>query len=375
MSDKKLTILGVIACVMLVLAVVSQRAGHQQPALEKAPDYLIQGLNVDLIDTITLGTGENAVTIKRANKNSFVVANKKNYPAQSKQINDLINNCLDIKPGKETTRNPVNHTDLGVTEEKARNVIRFLDKEGKLITGLLVGNSAEGMPGTYVRLMNSDVVYLSERVPVLQTTAMNYIDKQLTKAERGDIIRVTATGPDGSYTIAPDPNQIPTLSPAPAEGKRAKATEVEQVFTVLTGLQFNDVTTKGEGLNFDHTFVCKIKDTTEYTLKLAQKGDKTFLIASASFADQSQVTIKQDGSESEEELKKKEAKLLARDAAKAFTERHKGWIYEVASWQADKLTKKLGDLVEDIPQEKPADANPAEEAEPVDSPAGGAVKQ
>ena len=59
--------------------------------------------------------------------------------------------------------------------------------------------------------------------------------------------------------------------------------------------------------------------------------------------------------ESEEELKKKEALLLAHDKAKAFTPRHAGWAYELSSWQAEKMCKSLADLIEDIPKEERAE--------------------
>jgi hypothetical protein len=67
--------------------------------------------------------------------------------------------------------------------------------------------------------------------------------------------------------------------------------------------------------------------------------------------------------ESEEELKKKEAKLLAMEEARNFTTRHTGWIYEIPEWKAKNLTMKLPDLLEDI--EKPKDPNtPPENATP-----------
>ena len=62
--------------------------------------------------------------------------------------------------------------------------------------------------------------------------------------------------------------------------------------------------------------------------------------------------------ETEEELKAKEAKLLARDAANSFTTKHQGWIYEIADYKAKNLSKELTDLLED--------AEPPEETGAVD---------
>jgi hypothetical protein len=65
------------------------------------------------------------------------------------------------------------------------------------------------------------------------------------------------------------------------------------------------------------------------------------------FTDKTLVT-KERSVESEEELKKKETKLLAKDNVRTFSEKNAGWIYEIAQGQADNMTKEVDDLLEDI---------------------------
>jgi hypothetical protein len=50
-------------------------------------------------------------------------------------------------------------------------------------------------------------------------------------------------------------------------------------------------------------------------------------------------------------LKKKEAKLLARDAADEFAEKHKGWVYQLPPGKAKNMTKPLAELLEDEPKQ------------------------
>ena len=123
----------------------------------------------------------------------------------------------------------------------------------------------------------------------------------------------------------------------------------------MTGLRFEDVNTPAQvpGLTFDHEYICRLNDSTEYRLKLAKKGEKTYLQCEADYLDKTPVTIKPNQKDSPDELKKKEAKLLAQENVQKFTLRHKGWIYEVADWKAKYLTKKQSDLLED--KEKPAE--------------------
>ena len=112
-------------------------------------------------------------------------------------------------------------------------------------------------------------------------------------------------------------------------------------------------------LTFDKEYVCKLKDSTVYALKIAQKDDKTYATFEADYTDKTPIT-KDSNVESEEELKKKEAKLLAQEGAIKFTAKHKGWVYEIADWKAKNLIKELSELIED--EEKPKD-----EADEVDT--------
>ena len=54
--------------------------------------------------------------------------------------------------------------------------------------------------------------------------------------------------------------------------------------------------------------------------------------------------------ESEEQLKEKEAILLAIDAVNQFNQKHSGWVYQIAGPGAENLMNPLSELLEDIPE-------------------------
>jgi septum formation inhibitor MinC len=124
-----------------------------------------------------------------------------------------------------------------------------------------------------------------------------------------------------------------------------------------------------EDLKFNHSYVCKLINSTVYTIEIAKQNDKAYVKCRAEFTDKTPI-VKEQREESEEELKAKEEKLLARDAAEEFNQKHGGWIYELSNWQMKNLTKDMADLLEDLPEEKPAEpeAQPAP-TEPVEEPA------
>lgn len=368
MSNKKLTILGIVAVLMVFWAVMQSRISNKSGVETTGLSYLIQGLDPSGVGSIVVGTGKNAFTLKRQ-KNGFVVVDKDNYPAKTSEINSLISKCLEIQTSGFVTDNPANFDDLEVTEEKARSVIKFMkaDPNSSLLTGVVIGKTKELGQGSYVRMLSDDPavsnkVYVTSNAPWFGAGAMNYIDQELVSAKSDDIESVTVSSKDGQYTLRKKPDSQDVILDNMPAGKKLKSSDAKSVLTALTSLRFDDVKILPSDMAFEKQYMCRLKDSTVYSLRIAQKDGKTYVSCIAEFTDKTPVekaSIDQGGKvESEEELKKKEAKLLARDNAAEFTTKHNGWIYEIADWKAKNLTKKLDDLLED--EEKPKENTTAE---------------
>ena len=363
MSNKKLIMLGFVAVIMVALAVLQPRLSSKPKGESSGSKDLIQGLDPSNISSIVISSGEDEVILKR-NKGGFVVVNKDNYPANSSEINELITSCLDIRTSELYASDKSVHKDLGVTEEEAQSVVRFLKRDSSLLTGVVIGRARERGQGTFVRLLTDDNVYVSFERTMIRDRAMSYIEQELLSLDREDVESVTVTADGESYTLKRDEGGTMVLAEELSEGQKLKSDEADKVAFALTNLRFNDVknTASSEGgHSFVDAYVCKLKDSTVYTLQIAKKDDKTFVICDAEFTDKTPVKKEQEV-ESEEDLKKKEAKLLARDAAEAFSTRCKGWIYEIPDYKAKDLIKKLSELVEE-----PEEAVEETEAEPADT--------
>lgn len=367
MSNQKLGVLAVVAAVMVLVAVISARRPTAEPTKLSGPAYLIQGLDPASIDGITVGHGKDEVKIGRRN-NQFVVTDI-NYPADAKQINDLITKTLDIKTGDLYTTDAKNHEELEVTEEKARGLVKFFKADGTLLAGVVVGKGRESGQGAYVRQASSDDVYVADETPYFGTRALDYVNQEIASIKSEDVNVVTVAMPEGSYTLrVPKSGDGVLFEGLPAD-KKLKDSEAKSVFTALQGLRFEDVNVPSEieGLSFDHLYVVRMDDSTEYTLELAKKGAKTYLKARAAYTSPAKVTINPEKQDSPEELKKKEAILLAQEGAQRFTLRHKAWVYEIPDWKAKYLMKPRSELLEDKetkPAETKADAPPALELTP-----------
>ncbi|MHC4205461.1 MAG: DUF4340 domain-containing protein [Planctomycetota bacterium] len=368
MSNKKLTILGIVAVLMVLWAVIQSGISNKSGIETTGPTYLIQGFDPSGVNSIVVGTGEDAYTLKNQRGN-FVVADKDNYPAKTSEINSLITKCLEIQTSEFVTDNPANHEDLEVTEEKAQSVVKFMkaDPNSSLLTGVVIGKTKELGQGSYVRMLSSDAavsnkVYVTSNAPWFGGGAMNYIEQELITAESEDIESVTVSSQSGQYTLRKKQDSEGVILDNIPAGKKLKSSDARNVLTALTSLRFDDIKKISSDMAFDRQYMCRLKDSTVYALRIAQEDDKTYMSCVAEFTDKTPVekaSIDQGGEvESEEELKKKEAKLLARDNAVKFTTKHNGWVYEIPEWKAKNLTKELADLLED--EEKPEEDTAAD---------------
>ncbi|MGD0597938.1 MAG: DUF4340 domain-containing protein [Sedimentisphaerales bacterium] len=355
MSNRNLLILGFAAAAMVALAVVVAGIGDKPYARKDQTAYLIQGLDPDQVARITIGKPGEEVILNRRGAN-FVVANLDNYPARTSEINKLITNCLDIQTAELYTDNPANHKDLGVTEPNATVLVKFYkaapaDKTDlSLITGLIVGKEKQRGRGIgYIRRVDDNKVYVAAaQIPMINRQAMDYVAQGLTSVKREDINSVTVSCPNDTYLLLPGDDDKTVILENLAEGKKLNNVIANRVFTALANLSFEDVNAESSkrGLLFDRRYLCRLKDTTVYSIWLAKDAGLWFAKCDARFADQTPVTKTQGEVESDEQLKIKEAKLLARDAAEQFSETHKGWVYQIPDYLAANLTRTSAELLE-----------------------------
>ena len=349
MSNRKLVILSIVAGVMIVWATIQSRIARGPARAPLGTSYLIQGLDPGRIASIVIGTGENAVRLVRQG-DRFVVGNKDNYPAVISKINDLITSCLDIRTAGLITSNPANHGDLEVSEEKTRNIVKFLDNDGQTITGVVIGRTNSERRSTYVRLTSSNDVYITTEALQAPDSAMDYVEKEIANISRDDVVRVTVTGPNDIYTLkVDDSNDDNIILEGVPKGKKLKQSDARQVLSALSYLSFSDVKRESseEGkLLFEHAFVCESKDEILYIFDIARTDNEGYVKCKAEYIGEAEILIER-GKKTKEELKDKEAKFLARDKAVSFSKRHQGWVYEIPEYKAKDLTRKLAELLEE----------------------------
>lgn len=359
MNNKKLIALAVTAIITTGLAIWLSTAKQTPSADPTKPKYLLGNIEPSLIDSIVIDTNKEAVTIKRTGKR-FVVKNKDNYPAKITEINDLIGKCTDIRISELYTDDADNHKALGVSAENASSQVKFFKTDGNLLAGVIVGSQKEGGQGTYIRLAGKDEVYVTLDRVWFRNGPMDYIDQEISQAiskESIDSVIVTQSGERYTLTVDDQGKVVPDKM---KEGRTLKDAEVNKVFNALSSLRFTDVAKDDNNLNFNKSYVCKLADETLYNLFLIEKDGKTYITCNALF--QGQLPKNSREFATQEELKDKEAKYLAREKAVKFSNKHTGWVYEISEESAKNLTKPLEELFEE--PEKTEEEKKAETPEP-----------
>ena len=350
---------------MVGWAIVQKHIGQKVNKVDFSSSPLIEGLQIESLSAIKITDKEGQTTTLNRQNGAFVVAEKGNYPADITKINDLINNCLDIRTNEKVTDNPENYADLGLTDKTAHCHIAFLDSDGNEVVGLFLSERGE-KGGAFARLLSGKGAYSIQSLPWIKIAPMDYINSEPFGIDNKQITSVTVNTGNDSYVLkTSDDKSTVELQDMP-EGKQYKETVYKTVFGALTSFRFEDVVNVAnapESLSFDSTYTCRLDDKTVYKLSLAKKDDKVYAKISADYLDKSQVQISQD--DSKEQLKEKESKLLAMDAVKAFNQKHQNWIYEVPSYQAGNLNKSLSELVEDIPKSESETESDAAKTETV----------
>jgi len=347
MSNRKLAALAVVAVLMAIFTTVLYCAGGGPRTDFRSGAPLIQGLAPEQIHTITIKKGEHSATIQRA-ADGFVLPQKDGYPASVRRINDLLIRSMDIRCAQKITDSPANHAELGVAEDSAgATTVTFLDADGQRLVGFIMAGSSQPGRGPYVRLLGRDAVYAAESYLYIDPNPLSYADKVLTSVQKDDVKEVRVETPEGAYVIARDESGTIALQDIP-EGKQPAGTQYENVFNALSRLEMTDVQKADDAdLDWTGTYTCALKSGLTYIVRTAEKDGATYAVLQAQGPGVQSVQI--TATESDAELKKKEALLLAADKAEEFNDKHAGWLYKIMSWDAGKLRKPLGDLIEDIP--------------------------
>jgi hypothetical protein len=362
-TNKSLSALTGLTVILLVVTIlVLSHDPTRSSGTVKDNQLLIQGLDVPLISQIKVHADGKQVTLQRKD-DQFLVMDRENYPASTKEVNGLLMKVLEIRCHEVVSESPQSHKELGVADDGKGTKVELLGKDGKSLATVLVGSNAK-TGGNYVRLLAGNTVYATqEGLWGLAAEPASYLRTRLIETPENDIISVTVAAAGSEYTISRDKDNKPQLQGVPP-GKRVKQqSDVDEVFKALTNLDCEDVTRTSEGIVWSGTYSCQLKNHLRYDVRVGKKLDKHYVAARAVGPTEEDFKKSQELSQndSKQDIAKKTAPLLqASVTAQTFNATQDGWNFQLNEYKAKNFTRSMADLVEAIPPAtKPATAPPA----------------
>jgi hypothetical protein len=258
------------AAAVAVLAALWARKLQEPEHAPGAGTLLLPGLEAKLNDVTVVsvrGKDDQTVTLERGT-DKWIVREKSGYPADTGKVRKLLIGLAEAKLVEQKTSNPDHYADLGVADPTAAAAPAAEgadagasapkeenDSAGVLVEvqapiedkekiALVVGKSARGATGTYVRKVDDAQSWLVSGDLTVQADPLSWIDRQIMNVPANRIQQVTIRHPDGQTLVIDkatreDPNY--TVHDVPAKREVKYASVGNPLASVLASLRLDDV--------------------------------------------------------------------------------------------------------------------------------------
>ncbi len=385
----------VLAAALVVLGAVALIAQYDPQPPAPGGGLLLPGLGGDL-DQVTrvsvVGAGSVPVaTLVRGEDGSWSVAEKDGYPADTDKVRQTLISLAEARIVEPKTANPDFYDRLGVegVEAEAAGGVAVTLSGAEMPVNVIVGDT-EGTSQVYVREADQAQSFLVDRNPDVGNETTDWLATEILAIPGDRMARVTVTHSDGEVVSVSkaDPEQSNFDLEEMPQGRELQYASVANVMgNVLSGLNLQDVeprtdteepVTVTEFVTFDGLAI---------TAESVEREDERWVAFRAEFrapveesepeADAAQEDAAANASEEagddiddavadDTEVAAVEAEAGGTDitaveaetggadvAAEALDldQRLSPWRYRIASFQFDQMTRRLDDLLRDLPEE------------------------
>jgi hypothetical protein len=304
---------------------------------------LLPNLDPDQVAEVTLRTAEETLTLQRSGE-SFLVKEAHNYRASNSAVNRLLRDLLDIQLERELGGGEELERELGIEPLGEESVeVRLANAAGQEMVLLRFGRRADEGGGVFVQRRDGEErpIFLTAAGVSVDASERTYLDRELVDVPSSEVVRVV--GPDFELARDGEGGQLRLVRPAGT----GKASEIGKLSSFLNRLQFDHVFLADDpavaDLAFDDTFRFDLEDQSGYHVSVATDGDRE-LIRVTGFFGVERIEIARDSTD--EELEEKAGVLKRSDEINQFNAYHGSWVYELESFDGDKLRLRAKDLRE-----------------------------
>ncbi|MGF1606355.1 MAG: DUF4340 domain-containing protein [Rhodothalassiaceae bacterium] len=346
MNERQTTILG-FATLILVLATIwllFGESGEQQP---KAPRLLFPGLveRGAELGAVTIARAEQSVELERRG-DTWVVANRGDYPAQEDKIARLITGLARAERLAEKTARADRFSRIGLGEEAL--LVTLATNTGQDVAALAIGDTAEGpRQARFVRRPDEAAAWTASGLPAVTADPGDWIDPEIFDMDRERIARIDVTPPDApAYTLVREETGGPFQLTDQAEAETLKAFGgADRIATALAFMNAEDVrpidqTPPGDPWRIT---VTAFNGFTLYARLWPDEAGPWIGLAAGEGGGAPAAEV--DGDDGEQEAIPAAPDPL--DRAEDLNARWDGWLYRLPPFKGDDLTQQRSDLLEE----------------------------
>ncbi len=367
---------------LATVAVTAWKLSSHQAAVKPQPtgtQALFPGLSGKVNDVafVSVTTPEGSYVLEKKGE-GWGATDKGGYPVDVSKVKALVVGIANLVVLEPKTKNPALFAKLELDDPQAAGAkgkqVTLKDKHQGVLADLIVGKSGQGRSFTgdaslFVRKVGGDgALEVSGNLSV-ETKVANLLDKQIAKLEKKRVRRVETLHPDGEKLVVerPGPEQENfDVVDLPAGQELSWPGVAGSVAGGLEWLNFDDVKPASE-IDFagSQATVTRFEtfDGLLVTCTTIDKDDKVYLRLESSYDESKRQSEPvgpppppEDPAAPDAEPPPIEPPATAlksaeetKAEAESLTQRTSAWVYELPSYGAANLRKKLKDMLKQAP--------------------------
>jgi hypothetical protein len=368
----KVTILLVVVAVILAggALFVSKKLSSGSQATVKPGDKLFPGIPVNDITRFTMRDADNSITLEKKG-GEWVIKDLYGYPAQFDHVYNTLKNLDDLAVGQKINVRPSslgrmalgNPDDQSLPAPERGTLIEAYNAAGTKVAACIVGKDrmaktdpnnpyqfAPSKDGQYLRLPDSESVYLVAQVFNLDKQHENWIHKKLLSVTKDEIKSMTVMNPaNESFAISHTNGTAPFVLEDMKDTEKLKNGAVDTLANALAYVNIESVvdpavTATNTVLDKSWAVTAETFDGTSYTVSVSDTDQaNAYMKVGVAFS-----TPVPDASitNKAERLKLEERSYKYEDKARLLNNKLSPWMYVIPKSKADQLRKTRTDMIE-----------------------------
>lgn len=324
MSKRHFSILLVITVIVAVAVFLVPRPTGRDASVEPTvylPELAAVVNDVSMLRVTSEG-GSGVVTLERR-EGGWVVQESHEYPADWGVLRPLLADLSQAEVVEEKTSNPEYYDRLGVEDPTAEGAdSKLVEFPGRdVVPAVIVGNSAQGREGQYLRRQGEARSVLVDREIRLPLDRSGWLDRDIVDIPEDDVVAVTIRHGDGEVIeIQRSSTEVTdfTLNDIPEGRKTRSAWTINQMASALSALQLDGVAPVDE-VSWAGAIALEVstEDGLQVKAQLAEDEEHRW------------IRLEANGAQS----------------AEAINERVEGWAYQIPLYKYDAVNKRMEDLL------------------------------